>query len=82
MHYFNMISELKNFTLNLHSAGTVDIRSTLNLLSAAWSSSSHSATEHALCSHELIWPRATLLEESECILSARIRMSLGWKNKI
>lgn len=75
-----MSSELLS-TLNLHWAGGVDIRSRLNLFSATWSISSHSAREHTLCSRELIWPRATVLEESECILSARIRITLGWKNK-
>lgn len=73
-----MSSKLINITLNVHSAGSVAIRSRLSLLSATWSFSSHSthATVHALCSYELIWPRAILLEESECILSARIRITL------
>jgi len=76
-----MSSELLNNTLNLHCACSVDIRSSLKLLSATWSISSHSAREHAPCSHELIWPRATMLEGSERILSARTRITLGWKNK-
>lgn len=65
----------------LHCAGGVDIKSRVDLFSAPWSIPSHSAGELGPCSRELIRPRAAVLEGSECSLSARIRMALGWKNK-